>query len=66
MEKRYGGQEQAYLKRKLHQEKDNDLVKIQINEWVIGKGYVPKYEYVTKEEAKRRCEYQNVFVIDEN
>lgn len=57
--KKYGGQEQSYLKRQRS-------VKIQINEFVIGQGYVPKFEWVTPKEAERRCKYQNVFVVNED
>lgn len=52
--KKYGGQEQAYLKRQRN-------VKIQINEFVLGQGYVTRYEWVTEKEAEERCKYANVF-----
>ena len=38
-------------------------VTIQINEFILGQGRVSKLETVSEKEAKRQCEYRNVFRI---
>ena len=39
------------------------MVRIQINEFVLGQGRVPRFETVTKNEAEKRCKYANVFIV---
>ena len=41
-------------------------VKIQINEFILGQGRVPRFENVSEEEANRLCQYKNVYRVITN